>query len=99
MRHLFVPMYETLSVRYILDVADAHAEVLEYLPDQKDVPRLPRQWIINVLFTILGGDFADWVDQHVKARNTGRLEEKQQLIELDPAIARAFQQSTHVSTR
>ena len=92
-------MYEGLSIDKILKEFAGHPQVVHYLPDAKDVPRLPRQWILNVVFTVVGRPFADWVNRQVEDRNATRASEQNLMIDLDPEVAEAFAQSTHVSTR
>ena len=92
-------MYEALSINEILKQAQKHPGLEHYFPDRKDMPRLPRQWIINVLHTILEREFADWVHGHIEKRNSNRAAEQQLMIDLDPEVARHFQESTFVSSR
>ena len=42
-KHLFVPMYETLTKELILDYAKQHDDFWRYLPDEQDIKSLPRQ--------------------------------------------------------
>ena len=72
---------------------------MNYLPDSKDIPRLPRQWLVNVMYTVVGKEFADWVHRHIELRNGSMAHEKNLMIDLDPEVAKVFQGSTHVSTR
>ena len=58
---MFVPQYESLSIERILEKADDWPAVWKYLPDERDMHRLPRQWIISVIYTVVGEPFADWV--------------------------------------
>ena len=92
-------MYEKLSIGEILKQSAHYPVVKEYLPDEKDIPRLPRQWLINMLFTVVGEDFETWVNSRVSQRNRMRASDQNLLIDLDPAIATAFHASTHVSSR
>lgn len=59
--YLFCPQYEGLSLQKILQQASAHEEVWPYFPEQKDIHKLPRQWVVNVMYTIVGRPFAQWV--------------------------------------
>jgi len=65
----FAPHYEDLTVQDILDFAICKPGVEEYFPDKRDIPKLPRQWVINVAYTIIGPEFQEWVDSQVSARN------------------------------
>ena len=41
----------------------------QYLPDDQDLHKLPRQWIINVCYSVLGKPFGQWVMQGVEQRH------------------------------
>ena len=69
------------------------------MPDDQDIQRLPRQWIVNVIFTIVGDDFRRWVLEHIKHRNDHLAEKHDLMIELDPEIAAAFGNSLNISSK
>ena len=71
----------------------------QYLCDPRDFKKLPRQWIINLIYTIVGQPFAEWVSERVEARNRKLVEEHDMAINLDPEIARCFEQATAVSSK
>ena len=72
---------------------------MNHMPIFKEMAKLPKQWIVNVAYTILGEPFADWVMSQIEARNTKVAKERDLMINVDPAIAAAWQQSTHVSRK
>lgn len=76
-----------------------HPECSNYAPVKKEIKKLPKQWIINMAYTVLGHSFADWVHKQIEARNEKVTKEKNLLIDMDPDIARAFAQSTAVSCK
>ena len=39
---IFIPQYDKLTIETILDQAAFHPEVKDYLPDARDLPKLPR---------------------------------------------------------
>ena len=45
----------------LLHRARQYAEVLNYLPDETDIYKLPRQWVVNVAYTIVGDEFSEWI--------------------------------------
>ena len=63
----------------------------------REIPKLPKQWIANVCATVLGDKFTDWVAAKVKERNEELLVAKGLVIEMDPEIAEVFQASTKSS--
>ena len=44
-----------------MEEAKAIGDVMIRLPDEKDIPRLPKQFLINVVYTQCGDKFLQWV--------------------------------------
>jgi len=42
---------------------------MERLPCEKEIVKLPKQFLINVIYTIVGDDFATWVKNRINERN------------------------------
>ncbi len=98
-KHYNVPQYEGLTVEAFINFAKGFPEAMRCLPVvEKEVEKLPRQYIINVLYTVLGERFSNWVEELVTARHQGVIEEGEQYIELDAEVAEAFRNSRAVST-
>ena len=68
-RFISIPQYEGLAIKDIANFVRPHGEVALYLTDDKEIPKLPKQWIANVCATILTGIFSAWVAQQVEKRN------------------------------
>ena len=60
--------------------------------------KLPRQYVINVIYTIVGQDFREWVNRLVDQRHEELVEKKQLYIEMDPEVAEVYNNSKAVST-
>ena len=75
-----------------------HQNVGEWLPDMIEIPRLPKEYIANVAFTVVGQPFGDWVKGQIELRNHKVTIEKQLNIDIDPELAAAFNASTAVSS-
>ena len=58
---------------------------------------MPRQYIINVVYTLCGEDFEKWVNKTIKKRTDELIKNRNKQIEMDPTIAAIFKQSTSVS--
>lgn len=58
---VFVPQYKNLSLERIFEFARQDARIVNYLPDEVDLPKVPKQWIVNVLAAVIGQPFKDWV--------------------------------------
>jgi len=64
---------------------------------EEEILKLPRAYIANVIYTLVGPPFKEWVDSVIAQRNQKILEEQNQLIELDPEVYKAFKESNHIS--
>ena len=66
---LFVPQYENLNIPCILKEGKKNPHVKDYLPDDRDMHKVPRQWLINVTYTLIGEPFSSWVKKEIAIRN------------------------------
>ena len=60
--------------------------------------KVPRQWLINVVYTIVGEPFHEWVKECIQKRNDDLAAKQDLLLDLDPDIAKAFHASVNIST-
>ena len=81
---MYVPQYETLSIERILETARKNPRINDYLPDARDMHKVPRQWLINVTYTVLGEPFKGWVKTEIENRNEELAKKQNLLIEMDP---------------
>ena len=44
-------------------------EIFDYVPQDRELLKVPRQWLIDVAFTVIGQPFADWVADMISKRN------------------------------
>ena len=58
---------------------------------------MPRQYLANIVYTVVGKPFYDWVDGKIEERNKKVINEANMGIEMDPEIAAIFKASTAVS--
>ena len=96
---LHVPQYEGLTVAKILQFALNQQGVAKYLPDDVDLPKVPKQWIVNVYAAVIGEPFDAWVDEQIQERNVYMQEKREMMIHMDPDMAAKFNTSTHVSRK
>ena len=68
-RVIHIPQYEGLKVETMLDFAQLHPQVLEHLPVAKEIKKLSRAYLGNVIYTIVGNPFKEWVDGKIKERH------------------------------
>ena len=71
----------------------------QYLPEPEDFRHLPRQWLINVAYTLVDRPFADWASSIVESRNQRLIAKQQLAIDIDPEILRCFNASSNVSSK
>ena len=70
-----------------------------YLPDSREIHKVPREWICNIIASVLKNIFTDWIKKQIEDRNEEMAEKRDMNIELDPDIAAAFNASTSVSRK
>ena len=98
-KHVTIPQFEGLAIKDLLEFARPYDQVIAALPLVKtEIDKLPRQYIANIISTLVGKPFDEWIDKRVNARHEKRAEEGNLNIQMDPEIARIFQASTAVST-
>ena len=105
-KHLNVPQYEDLKIEEFYKFAveeEVRAKRPGYIMvafplEEQERLKLPRQYIINVIYTLAGQQFRTFVDALVDKRHKKIAEQRQLYIELDPEIAEIFDQSNAVST-
>ena len=99
-QHLYVPQYETLSLPILVDWARGQqVPFLHYLPFEREICKLPKQWVVNVLYTVIGEAFRAFVKEKIEERNARVIVERDLMINVDQDIANAFQASTVVSCK
>ena len=70
-----------------------YPEVAYYLPDAKELAKVPRQWLANVIYSVAGQPFGDWVDAVITSRNSKIVASDNKFIAMDPQVYAAFQAS------
>ena len=94
---LQVPQFEGLKVEMLLQYAEQFPEVRKALPEvQREIAKMPRAYICNIIYTFVGEPFAEFVAGKVRARNQ-KIQQDQDYIQMDPEIAAIYQRSTAVS--
>ena len=96
--HCSVPMYDGLAIKDIMSFVEInHKEVLDYLPIPQELHKVSKEWICNIVATILGGHFVNWVKTRIEERNERVAVKKDLMIHLDAEVAEAFRASTKTS--
>ena len=89
-RFISIPQYDGLTIEELLNIRNQYPDIDNYMPEERDFARLPRQWIANVMYTIVGDEFRNWVTNKIRERNDRLAEKHDLMIDMDPEIARAF---------
>ena len=55
--HIGIPQFAGLTVDNMLDYIKAHPQVSLYLPIEKEIKKLSRQYIGNIIYTVVGDQF------------------------------------------
>ena len=58
---LHVPQYKNLSIEKILEFVIDKPYMFMYFPDEIDMPKVPKQWLVNAIAAVLGEQFKGWV--------------------------------------
>ena len=86
MKIISVPQYEGLSIENILERGREHRELELYLPEERDMERLPRQFIATIVRGLLTDKFDTWVSEIIEQRNDYARSKRKLEIELCPEI-------------
>ena len=94
-----MPQYKSLSLEKILEFIADIPNIETFLPDDIDIAKTPKQWIVNVCAAVINQPFKDWVGEQVEDRNQHMAEKRDMMISMDPVMAEKFQNSTHISRK
>ena len=95
--HLNLPQYEGLALKDIMARVRNNEEFQKHMPIEKELLKIPKQWVVNIAYSLFGDSFSDWVFAQIEARNAKLAKEKNLMINLDPEIAAAWHSSTAVA--
>ena len=99
-KHITVPQYEGLALKHIGGfLENGHQHVYSYLPDQQELSKVPKEWICNVIVTVVGEPFHKWVKSVVEVRNKAVATKRGEMITMDADVAAAFHASTKISRK
>jgi hypothetical protein len=40
-------------------------EALLHLPDLRELPKVPKPWLVNIVYSVVGDEFALWVNSRI----------------------------------
>ena len=83
-KHLHVPQYEGLKIESMLAFASLYPNVMRVFPEsRKETMKMPRQYLANCIYSIVGEPFKDWVNEKVNERHKKVLDDREIGIEMD----------------
>ena len=92
-----MPQYDELTLDEILDFGLSYKDVVDALPIMREIRKMPREYICNVIYTLVGEEFKKWMMERCQERNK-RLETVHNTgIKLDKRTFEAFQASKNIS--
>ena len=68
-----------------------------HLPTLKELEKVPKAWFCNVIFSVVGKQFEDWVTHKIRERNERVTVARDLNINMDPRVLAAWHQSNAVS--
>jgi hypothetical protein len=83
----------------MFEFAQNYQEVQEYFPEERDRHKLPRQWIIDVMSSVIKEPFLQWVAEGVKWRNQQRISKNNLAVKVKSEILKIFLESSHVPSK
>lgn len=69
-KHISIPYFDGLNVEKMLLYSAQHERVMQALPSiERERIKLQREYLGNVIFTLVGEQFEKWVDKLITERN------------------------------
>lgn len=65
-------------------------EVYDYLPEASEIMRLPRNYICNLIHSVVRDPFKAWVGNVIKQRNTDVVAKYELAVKIEPEILKAI---------
>ena len=97
-KHAHVPQFTGLSVECMLEWAKKYPKVFKALPaEQAEIESLHRGYVANVIYTVVGENFQEWIDKKLKERTKKLCTSRDMNITMDPEVYKIFKASTSIS--
>jgi hypothetical protein len=68
-KFIYCPQYEGLFIKDIWNEIKNIPELSLYYPAIKEIGRLPKQWLLNIAYSMCGDSFAEWISTQMTLRN------------------------------
>ena len=98
-RVIKVPQIEGLTIKEILEFARSKINIKEYLPEYDYEREHNREWLWNVIHSLLGESFRKHVEKKWKEREKKLLEKKNLNTQTLPQFTKLFKESSSVKLK
>ena len=92
-----VPQYKGLTVKSIIEFAQRNIHIDKYLPDYEYSKENNREWVWNIVNTIIPEKFKRFIDQKVEERKQQIIKSQNLGISVNPEFMSIFKSSNSVS--
>ena len=86
-----VPHYKGLTIHYILKFASRLINIADYIPEYEYSKEPSREWICNIINTLIPQEFKEYIDQKINERKQSILDNQNFLNYCEAWIFKAFQ--------
>ena len=93
-----VPQYEGLFVKDILKFAKTKVDIDEYLPEFEYNKEPNRQWLWNLVNSLVSDDFQNYIDEKVKLRRQNVIKQQNLRMTINPEFVNIFKSSNAISS-
>ena len=98
-KKIFAPRYRGISVEKAIEFCRSFPQVWKYLPEEKYIYNLPRDFTFNVMNTVIPDEFTPWINGLIALRDAEQKETQDLDIQVTEAALEAFKKSTHQSCK
>ena len=96
---LHAPQYPNITVSGILDQIGALETAKKYIPERKEAMELPRQYLLDVFYSVEGEVAKKWVEKLCEAHYGEQMDTRNEAVYMTDKVAAAFKKSKHVSSK
>ena len=93
-----VPHYKRLNVRDLLRFASSKVNIKDYLPDYQYIKEPNREWLCNVINSLIQEEFHEFIQEKVDKRREELIKSQNLGITIKPEFEALFANSNAVST-
>jgi hypothetical protein len=88
-----------LRVKDLIAYVKSKPQILEYFPIENEMTRLPRWYIIDLIYSVDGDSFKKWADSRRKERDSKMKSKLKVNIKMSEYAKERFAASTHCTSR